>query len=170
MYTGSLTRRALGTIAAVAVATVCAVGCSSSTGGTGTGGTVSTPPAGSVSTPAGSVSTPVVPVSTPAVTVTTGGGGGGGGGTASDAAFCKDFNLKTFASLQADPSAVKNYVGAIDKLTAEAPAAIKKNMEELDGFVHEVAGGHAPTAAEEKKLTPVAEAIGEWIGLHCTAS
>jgi hypothetical protein len=169
MDTGSLTRRAFGTLAAAALATACVVGCSSSTGGAGTGAT------------GGTTSQP------PGVTVTSGGGGGGPtqqapsvsvpvslpvsisiGNSAGGTAFCKDFNLQKFSQLQTDPNQIKDYIGLIDKLTNEAPPAIKSVMQQLDAFAHSVAAGHLPSAADKRKLTPLAEQLGLWVASHCT--
>jgi hypothetical protein len=134
-------------VAAGALAAMCTVGCSSSTSGSG-GGSSSTPPSLTVSVP--SVSVPAVP---------TGGSGAGG------SAFCKDFNVSTFTKLEGDPSQIKNYIALIDKITAEAPAAIKADMQQLDSFAHGVVLGKPPTL--NAKLTKAAEALGIYVASNC---
>ncbi len=149
--------RGLATCAAVVAL---ATACSSSTSGSGTAGGGG---GGGATGSSGGASTP--PVTSGG---SSGSGGSGGGGGTSSGNFCTDWqHVGDDLTKIVSPTGVQQqFVARFDQLAAEAPAAIKPAVVEVDQYVHNAVSGHVDPQASSKLATDF-EQIGEWIVHNC---
>ncbi len=125
--------------AAVALMTaVLVAGCSSTTSGSGTAG--GAPGAG------GSAPT----------------GASGGSGN-----FCKDWNSidSDLTNITAGDVRAK-LVGRFDTLAAEAPAAVKADVEMIDQYIHSLVSG-TPDPGKAQQFGQAFAHVGVWIAQNC---
>jgi hypothetical protein len=104
-----------------------------------------------------------------------GGGGGGsaaptggsGGGVSSTGNFCHDWS-----TISSDLSNVtagnigQKIVAKFDALAAEAPAAIKGDVQTVDAYVHEAMSGKMDPSKAQQLATSF-EHIGQWMAQNC---
>lgn len=135
-------------IAAVALTAAALVaGCSSTTSGSGTSG--GGPAAGGSAPTVGSV------------------GGSVGGSTGGSGNFCKDWN-----SIDSDLTNITSgdvrakLVGKFDTLAAEAPAAVKADVDMIDQYVQSLVSGN-PDPGKAQQFGQAFAHVGVWIAQNC---
>lgn len=124
------------------------VACSSSSNGSGTAGPggLSTPPR-----PPTSSSLPTTPVSSIAT-----GSSGSNSNAVPGAAFCRDFKPKQLTHL-GSASDIGRLIKIFDKVSPEAPDAVKAQAREVDQFLHAAASGHLDASKISKIEKDVAK-------------
>lgn len=101
-----------------------------------------------------------------------GGGGsaaptGGTGGVTSSGDFCHDWSTISSDLGNVTSGDIGAKVAAkFDSLAAEAPAAIKADVENVDAYVHDALSGKADPSKAQQLATSF-EHIGEWIAQNC---
>jgi hypothetical protein len=124
------------------------------------GGSGGLAPAGA----AGSPATPASGAASVASAPTTAAPAPGGG---SVPAFCVDYT-KAFAQDSAGnmPPLTPAEVALVDRTDAEAPAAVKSDMDVIDASIHQAAKGN--TSKEDPATGQDMYAVMTWLGSNCT--
>jgi hypothetical protein len=144
--------------ASLALVTVALVaGCSSTTSGSGSSGGFGTGGSG------GSATGGATGSSAP----TGGSGGSGGGGASATGNFCHDWStISADLTDVTSGNVAEKLVAKFDSLAAEAPAAIKTDVQNVDAYVHGVVSGKVDTG-KAQQLATAFEHIGQWMAQNC---
>lgn len=160
MGLGEWVRRWAAPAAGLAGAAALCVACSSSTGGSPA---TSNPGGVSIgSQPAPSVSITGIPSITGLPSIS---GLPSIGGDQANSAFCKDINGQNLTDITAS-SDLSKAAAELDKLAADAPDAIKSDVDKIRDFVHGVMNGSV-NPSDAQAISQAAVNVGKYAAEHC---
>lgn len=155
MRVTAATARRLSTAAVGIVGALTFTACSSSSAGNPVAATSAT--SGSVSSPASTS------VSSSASTSASSAGNGG-----ANSALCKELRGADLSHIgvQGGASGIAEIVKEWDRIAAAAPPEIKKQVGEIDQYMHTVAAGN-PDASKAAELVSDVQTVMTWIQTNC---